>query len=40
MARVVRPGGRVVVLEMTTPTRMPLSLFYRVWFDRVVPYDR
>jgi demethylmenaquinone methyltransferase/2-methoxy-6-polyprenyl-1,4-benzoquinol methylase len=37
MARVVRPGGRVVVLEMTTPTRMPLSLFYRVWFDRVVP---
>lgn len=37
MARVVRPGGRVVVLEMTTPTRLPLSLFYRVWFDRVVP---
>ena len=37
MARVVRPGGRVVVLEMTTPTRPPLSLFYRVWFDRLVP---
>ncbi len=37
MARVVRPGGRVVVLEMTTPTRPPLSLFYRVWFDRIVP---
>jgi demethylmenaquinone methyltransferase / 2-methoxy-6-polyprenyl-1,4-benzoquinol methylase len=37
MARVVRPGGRVVVLELTTPTRPPLSLFYRVWFDRVVP---
>jgi demethylmenaquinone methyltransferase/2-methoxy-6-polyprenyl-1,4-benzoquinol methylase len=37
MVRVVRPGGRVVVLEMTTPTRPPLSLFYRVWFDRVVP---
>jgi len=37
MARVVRPGGRVVVLEMTTPTRPPLSLFYKVWFDRVVP---
>jgi demethylmenaquinone methyltransferase/2-methoxy-6-polyprenyl-1,4-benzoquinol methylase len=37
MARVVRPGGRLVVLEMTTPTRAPLSLFYRVWFDRVVP---
>jgi demethylmenaquinone methyltransferase / 2-methoxy-6-polyprenyl-1,4-benzoquinol methylase len=37
MARVVRPGGRVVVLEMTNPTRAPLSLFYGVWFDRAVP---
>jgi demethylmenaquinone methyltransferase/2-methoxy-6-polyprenyl-1,4-benzoquinol methylase len=37
MARVVRPGGRVVVLEFTTPTRLPLSLFYRLWFDRIVP---
>jgi demethylmenaquinone methyltransferase/2-methoxy-6-polyprenyl-1,4-benzoquinol methylase len=37
MVRVVRPGGRVVVLEITTPTRPPLSLFYRLWFDRVVP---
>src|SRR4029077_11024760 len=37
MARVVRPGGRVVILEVTTPTRPPLSLFYRLWFDRIVP---
>ena len=37
MARVVRPGGRVVVLEITTPTRPPLSTFYRLWFDRMVP---
>jgi demethylmenaquinone methyltransferase/2-methoxy-6-polyprenyl-1,4-benzoquinol methylase len=37
MARVVRPGGRVVVLEITTPQRPPLSWFYRVWFDRIVP---
>jgi demethylmenaquinone methyltransferase/2-methoxy-6-polyprenyl-1,4-benzoquinol methylase len=37
MARVVRPGGRVVVLEITTPTRPPLSTFYGLWFDRVVP---
>lgn len=37
MARVVRPGGRVVVLEITTPTRLPLSLFYGLWFDRIVP---
>ncbi len=33
----MRPGGRVVVLEITTPTRPPLSLFYRLWFDRIVP---
>ena len=37
MARVVRPGGRVVVLEITTPTRPPLATFYRLWFDRIVP---
>ncbi|MHB8240765.1 MAG: class I SAM-dependent methyltransferase [Solirubrobacteraceae bacterium] len=37
MSRVVRPGGKVVVLEMTSPTRAPLSLFYGLWFDRVVP---
>ncbi|MGA2451992.1 MAG: ubiquinone/menaquinone biosynthesis methyltransferase [Solirubrobacteraceae bacterium] len=37
MVRVVRPGGRVVVLEITTPTRAPLSLFYALWFDRIVP---
>jgi demethylmenaquinone methyltransferase / 2-methoxy-6-polyprenyl-1,4-benzoquinol methylase len=37
MARVVRPGGRVVVLDFTTPTRPPLSIFFGVWFDRLVP---
>jgi demethylmenaquinone methyltransferase/2-methoxy-6-polyprenyl-1,4-benzoquinol methylase len=37
MARVVRPGGRVVVLEITTPAKPPLSTFFSIWFDRVVP---
>jgi demethylmenaquinone methyltransferase/2-methoxy-6-polyprenyl-1,4-benzoquinol methylase len=37
MARVVKPGGRVVVLEITTPRKPPLATFYRVWFDHVVP---
>ena len=37
MARVVRPGGRVVILEITTPQKPPLSWFFNVWFDHVVP---
>jgi demethylmenaquinone methyltransferase/2-methoxy-6-polyprenyl-1,4-benzoquinol methylase len=37
MARVVKPGGRVVVLEITTPREPPLSTFYSLWFDRIVP---
>lgn len=37
MARVVRPGGRVVVLEITTPRRPPLSTFFELWFDHVIP---
>jgi demethylmenaquinone methyltransferase/2-methoxy-6-polyprenyl-1,4-benzoquinol methylase len=37
MARVARPGGRVVVLEITTPEKPPLSWFFRLWFDRLVP---
>jgi demethylmenaquinone methyltransferase/2-methoxy-6-polyprenyl-1,4-benzoquinol methylase len=37
MTRVVRPGGRVVILEITTPERPPLSWFFRLWFDRLVP---
>ncbi|MDQ4049798.1 MAG: bifunctional demethylmenaquinone methyltransferase/2-methoxy-6-polyprenyl-1,4-benzoquinol methylase UbiE [Actinomycetota bacterium] len=37
MARVTRPGGRVVVLELTTPERPPLSWFFELWFDRIVP---
>jgi demethylmenaquinone methyltransferase/2-methoxy-6-polyprenyl-1,4-benzoquinol methylase len=37
MARVARPGGRVVILEMTTPQKPPLSHFFELWFDRIVP---
>lgn len=37
MARVLRPGGRMVVLEITRPTRPPLSTFFSLWFDRIVP---
>jgi demethylmenaquinone methyltransferase / 2-methoxy-6-polyprenyl-1,4-benzoquinol methylase len=37
MARVLRPGGRLVILEITQPQRPPLSIFFSLWFDRVVP---
>lgn len=37
MRRVLRPGGRLVILEITQPARPPLSSFYSLWFDRVVP---
>jgi demethylmenaquinone methyltransferase / 2-methoxy-6-polyprenyl-1,4-benzoquinol methylase len=37
MARVTRPGGRVVVLEITTPQKPPLSWFFKLWFDHAVP---
>jgi demethylmenaquinone methyltransferase/2-methoxy-6-polyprenyl-1,4-benzoquinol methylase len=35
MTRVVRPGGRVVVLDITSPRR--LRAVHAVWFDRIVP---
>jgi demethylmenaquinone methyltransferase / 2-methoxy-6-polyprenyl-1,4-benzoquinol methylase len=37
MTRVLMPGGRLVILEITQPRRPPLSLFYSLWFDRIVP---
>ena len=37
MTRVLKPGGRAVILEITQPTRPPLSFFYSLWFDRIVP---
>lgn len=37
MARVVKPGGKLVVLEISQPRKPPLSWFYGMWFDRIVP---
>lgn len=36
MVRVTRRGGRVAILEIAAPTP-PLSKFFAVWFDRIVP---
>ena len=35
--RVLRPGGRVVVLEFSMPTRRPLRGLYQFYFQRVMP---
>ena len=37
LARVLRPGGALVVLEATAPAPGPLAPFHRFWLARVVP---
>jgi demethylmenaquinone methyltransferase/2-methoxy-6-polyprenyl-1,4-benzoquinol methylase len=37
MVRVAAPGGRVAVLEFSTPTRQPLKAIYGWYFRRVLP---
>jgi demethylmenaquinone methyltransferase/2-methoxy-6-polyprenyl-1,4-benzoquinol methylase len=38
MARAIRPGGRVVCLEIARPRGRFFATFYGLWFDRLVPW--
>ncbi|MGI5940205.1 MAG: bifunctional demethylmenaquinone methyltransferase/2-methoxy-6-polyprenyl-1,4-benzoquinol methylase UbiE [Thermoleophilia bacterium] len=38
MRRVCRPGGKVVCLEITQPQIPVFAQFYRLWFDKAVPW--
>lgn len=37
MARVTKPGGRVVCLETTPPSNSPLGPLFRIYFFQIVP---
>lgn len=37
MVRVCQPGGRVAILEFSTPTMWPLGALYAWYFQRVLP---
>lgn len=38
IARVLRPGGRLVVLEFSTPRVFPLKQFYHFYFNHILPW--
>lgn len=38
MARVVKPGGRVLVLEMTFPENLGMRRFFSWYFKHVIPF--
>ena len=37
MGRVVRPGGRISLLEVAAPANRVLLAGYKIWFERAVP---
>jgi demethylmenaquinone methyltransferase/2-methoxy-6-polyprenyl-1,4-benzoquinol methylase len=37
MARVLRPGGRLFVLEFSTPRQTPFKQLFRFYFHRIMP---
>ncbi|WP_256757288.1 demethylmenaquinone methyltransferase [Cohnella sp. WQ 127256] len=37
MKRVVKPGGKIVCLEMSKPTRQPFKSVYYFYFEKILP---
>lgn len=37
LARVLKPGGRMVSLDMATPPKQPLRALYLLYFERLLP---
>ena len=37
MCRVLRPGGKVVILEFSMPDRFPMKQLYTLYFRRILP---
>lgn len=38
LTRVLRPGGRLVILELSTPAWAPLRTLYNLYFTRLLPW--
>lgn len=38
IARVLRPGARLAIAELTTPQRRPFSTFYDFYFKKMLPF--
>ncbi|HKL72459.1 MAG TPA: bifunctional demethylmenaquinone methyltransferase/2-methoxy-6-polyprenyl-1,4-benzoquinol methylase UbiE [Marinilabiliaceae bacterium] len=38
MARVLRPGGKMIVLELSKPSSFPMKDLYRFYFTRILPW--
>lgn len=37
MCRVLRPGGKVIILEFSMPERFPMKQLYKFYFRRILP---